>query len=201
MKQLNICIIGPLCAGKTTCIASMPDDFFASISSGKLIRAAQIDVSSGDLIDDNIVLSLIHSEMQKTKKHILHDGFPRTAAQATKFLEMEEKIDYLFYFNASYSNVLERVAKRLVCSNPNCQATYDTNIKTCPKCNSSLLSRPDDNPNAILKRYDIFVDHLKSIFDFCKSNNIPVVEIDANLKPIDVSKQLKYHLTKISQIG
>lgn len=202
MKRKNICIIGPLGAGKSTCISLLLNKDYTCISSGKLIRAAGLDVSSGKLIDDQLVVSLIFAEMCKTSKSIIHDGFPRTVEQGLEFLKLGEKIDYMFYLKLSDTDSFERVANRLVCSNPLCQSTYNRNdlnsangnICYCKYCGSTLTIRPDDNATAIKKRYDIFQVHLKDIITFCDNYNIPFVEINAKKTSIDICKEILAHL-------
>lgn len=197
----NICIIGPLGAGKSTCISLLASDDYTSISSGKLIRAAGLDVSNGNLINDQIVVSLIYTEMQKTTKSIIHDGFPRTVNQGLEFLKLGEHIDCMIYLKLSYEALYERVANRLVCSNPLCQATYNRNTEIaiegkyyCKFCNSLLSIRPDDNPVAIKRRYDIFQKNLNDIIHFCYIYDIPFIEIDAQKSSIDVCKEILIHL-------
>ena len=197
----NICIIGPLGAGKSTCISLLADHDFLSISSGKLIRAAGLDVSKGDLINDQIVVALIYAEMQKSNKSIIHDGFPRTAKQGLAFLELGEYINCVIYLNLPYETCYNRVCKRLVCSNPLCQASYSSNNATsfngkyyCNLCNSLLTVRPDDNVDAIRKRYDIFQQNLNDIITFCNIYNIPFVEISAEKSSVEICKEILEHL-------
>ena len=197
----NICIIGPLGAGKSTCISLLANDNFKSISSGKLIRATGLDVSKGDLINDQIVVSLIYTEMSKTTKSIIHDGFPRTADQALEFLRLGERIDCMIYLKISYETLYERVSSRLVCSNPVCQATYNRNTCVsiggkyyCKYCNSVLTIRPDDNSSAIKKRYNIFQHHLDNIISFCNIYDIPFIEIDAQKSSAEISKEILFYL-------
>lgn len=197
----NICIIGPWGAGKSTCISMLSNSNYISISSGKLIRAVGLDVSSGNLINDQIVVSLIYTEMCKSTKSIIHDGFPRTVNQGLEFLKLGERIDCMVYFNLPYEIICERVQNRLVCSNPLCQETYSRCEKNdddekyyCTKCHSVLTVRPDDNPAAIRKRYDIFQQNLNDIIRFCYIYNIPFIEIDAKKSSADICKEILTHL-------
>lgn len=197
----NICIIGPLGSGKSTTISLINNDNYTSISSGKLIRSTAIDVSSGDLINDKIVVALIYAEMCKTMKSIIHDGFPRTANQGLEFLKLGEHIDCIIYLKISYKTLLERVSNRLVCSNPLCQATYNRINENsyngkyyCKHCHSLLTVRPDDNTAAINKRYSIFLQNLNDIISFCTLYNIPFIEIDAQKSSFDICKEILVHL-------
>ncbi len=197
----NICIIGPLGAGKSTCISLLANNDYISVSSGKLIRATGLDVSNGNLINDQIVVSLIYTEMQKTSKSIIHDGFPRTFNQGLEFLRLGEKIDSMIYLKLSYEALYERVSNRLVCSNPLCQETYNRSSEIadngkyyCEFCHSLLTVRPDDNPLAIKRRYDIFQQNLNDIIRFCYIYNIPFIEIDAQKSTVDVCKEILVHL-------
>lgn len=197
----NICIIGPLGAGKSTCISLLANNNYISISSGKLIRAAKLDVASGNLINDQIVVSLIYTEMHKTTKSIIHDGFPRTVEQGLEFLKLGEKIDCIIYLNLPYQIVFQRVSNRIICSNPSCQATYNRNTEIsnngnyyCKHCHSLLTIRPDDNIIAIKKRYDIFQQKLNDIISFCNIYDIPFIEIDAQDSPTNICKSILHHL-------
>ena len=197
----NICIIGPLGAGKSTCISLLSTDNYDCISSGKLIRAAGLNVADGNLINDKIVLSLIYTEMKKSTKSIIHDGFPRTAEQGAEFIKSGEHINSMIYLNLPYKTLLTRVENRLVCSNPLCQATYNRNtaildngIYYCRHCHSILTVRIDDNPYAIRKRYDIFQKNLDGIIEFCHTYDIPFIEIDAQKSTEDICKEIMSHL-------
>ncbi len=197
----NICIIGPLGAGKSTCISLLSNDNYTSISSGKLIRATGLNVADGNLINDQIVVSLIYTEMQKSTKSVIHDGFPRTAEQGLEFIKLGEHIDLVICLNLPYETLLHRVSNRLVCSNPLCQATYNRNTEVsdngkyyCKRCHSILTVRPDDNSYAIQKRYNIFQQNLNDIIDFCYTYNIPFIEIDAQKPSADICKEIMSHL-------
>ena len=197
----NICIIGPLGSGKSTCISLLANDNYISISSGKLIRACGLDVSSGNLINDKIVVSLIYAEMNKTTKSIIHDGFPRTINQGLEFLKLGEKIDCMIYLNLSYENLYVRVSNRLICSNQLCQATFNRENEIakngqyyCHYCHSLLTVRPDDHPIAIKKRYDIFQQNLNDIIHFCEIYDIPFIEVDAQESSVDICKEILIHL-------
>lgn len=199
----NICIIGPLGSGKSTCISLMANDDYISISSGKLIRACGLDVSSGNLINDQIVVALIYTEMNKTTKSIIHDGFPRTVNQGLEFLKLGENIDCMIYLKLSYENLYKRVSNRLVCSNSLCQATFNRENEVaengqyyCHFCHSLLTVRPDDHPLAIKRRYDIFQQNLNGIIHFCKIYDIPFIEIDAQKSSVDICKEILEHLKK-----
>lgn len=199
----NICIIGPLGSGKSTCISLLANENYISISSGKLIRACGLNVSNGDLINDQIVVSLIYTEMNKTAKSIIHDGFPRTVNQGLEFLKLGENIDCMFYLKSSYENLCERVFNRLICSNPLCQATFNRQNEVaengqyhCHYCHSLLTVRPDDHPLAIKKRYDIFQQNLNDIIHFCAIYDIPFIEIDAQKPSVDICKEILVHLKK-----
>lgn len=98
----NICIIGPLGAGKSTCISLLANHDYKIISSGKLIRAAGLDVSKGDLINDQLVVSMIYTEMNKSTESIIHDGFPRTIEQGLEFIKLGEHINCIICLNLSY---------------------------------------------------------------------------------------------------
>lgn len=197
----NICIIGPLGAGKSTCTSLLSNDNYISISSGKLIRATGMNIADGNLINDQAVVSLIYTEMQKSTKSVIHDGFPRTAEQGLQFMKLGEHIDLVFYLNLSYETLIHRVSNRLVCSNPLCQTTYNRNTTVsdngkyyCKHCHSILTVRQDDNPYAIQKRYNIFQQHLNDIINFCHTYNIPFIEIDAQKPSLDICKEITSHL-------
>jgi len=105
--MLNLVLFGPPGAGKGTQAVLLAQTFnLVHLSTGDLLRqeiAAKTElgilaneiVSSGGLVSDSIVISMIEAKLTKSKDAIgfIFDGFPRTVPQAQALDELLAKHD------------------------------------------------------------------------------------------------------------
>lgn len=147
------------------------------ISTGELLRnecragtdlGRQIGaiLQSGQLLADSQINSMVAHRIAAAD--CLHgcilDGFPRTVAQAEfldNWLEQSGGAEVtVFDFLVSVDELIERLGKRRQC--PKCGCIFSTrgeplaNRMTCPNDRSLLVSRTDDQPDAIRNRLQIY---------------------------------------------
>jgi len=105
---------------------------------------------------------------------VLFDGFPRTVAQA-QFLDdlfptMGRKLEAAIYLNVSDTEILRRLAGRLICRS--CQTPYHLQLHPpaqsgiCDRCGGQLERRPDDIPELIRVRLRAFQRVTGSLVDY-----------------------------------
>lgn len=168
---------------------------YIQISSGDILRKAGFDLSSGQLVEDSIVVSLVKDAMKKVKGNIILDGFPRNVSQAKELEKQGITVDKIIYIKISQEEAVERAVNRLIC--PNCYATYTKTAYKPPKqegicdlCGKNLTQRVDDNEETIKRRFKIFENCTFPLLDFYKSKGIEIdvldTAVDSNSKILDM---------------
>jgi len=114
-------------------------------------------IAAGHLVDDDIVESIIRDRLASHDWNygFIIDGFPRNAAQAEFFLESYD-IDGVINLHLPDEEVQRRVLARRLCG----QCGLDYNLiahrpqreGTCDVCGGGLVSRADDNAEALAVR-------------------------------------------------
>jgi len=184
MEKKTIVFIGAPGAGKGSRIEECVKFGYTPISSGNLLRNAGFDLSSGKLIEDGIVVSLVKDAIEKTEGNIILDGFPRNISQAEELVKQSIKVDKIIYIKISQEEAVKRAVNRLIC--PNCYAVYTkTAYKPpiregiCDLCGEALIQRSDDNEETVRRRFSIFEDLTFKVIDFYKSIGIEIDVFDA----------------------
>lgn len=188
----TIIFIGAPGAGKGSRIETCVNNAnYTQISSGNLLRQAGFDLSSGKLIEDSIVVSLVRDAIEKAEGNIILDGFPRNVSQAEELERQNVKVDKIIYIKISQEEAVQRAVNRLICSK--CQAVYTKTAYKPPKkegvcdlCGADLTQRADDNEETARKRFKIFEELTFPLLDFYQSRGIQIdvfdAETDANDK-------------------
>ena len=102
---MNIVLLGCPGAGKGTQSAKLQDVFHLKhISTGDVLRAEIASgsalgqeiagiINKGNLVPDELMISLLENIVKTTDKGIIFDGFPRTVAQAKALDAMMKRLD------------------------------------------------------------------------------------------------------------
>lgn len=181
----TIIFIGAPGAGKGSRIKTCVEQGnFTQISSGNLLREAGYDLSSGKLIEDSIVISLVKDAIEKAEGNIILDGFPRKLSQAEELERQNVKVDKIIFIKISQEEAVARAVNRLIC--PKCQEVYTkTDFKPpkkegiCDLCGAELTQRADDNEETVKRRFRDFEELTMPILDFYKSKGIKIEVFDA----------------------
>ncbi len=162
-------IMGAQGCGKGTQAKMLTRDFdWVYICIGDIFRwniqahtklAAQVKriIAEGKLVSDEIVEEVIRSRLQEHDWNygFVLDGFPRNHSQATFLLENYD-IDAVIHIEIPDEVVFERVLSRRLCSG--CGLDYNlishrpARDNICDVCGGQLVSRPDDNRQALAER-------------------------------------------------
>ena len=205
---MNIVMLGSPGAGKGTYAAILSEKYgFPHISTGDLFRdvvkedtelgrKVQEIMDSGSLVPDDITLEILKKRLEEDdcKKGFILDGFPRNVNQADSLSTIID-IDVVFCFVASEDVILERLGGRLTCKK--CGAIFHMkNIPpkvegVCDNCGGDLYQRPDQMPEAIKKRLDIYRESTAPLINYYNdkgilkeiSSNPPIAEIDKIINP------------------
>ncbi|HNX10800.1 MAG TPA: nucleoside monophosphate kinase [bacterium] len=182
-----ISIYGPAAAGKTTqavkikekynlCQFSMGDTLRDIINSGsELGKKLKYQVENGILIDDELMIQVLHEVPELAKQGIVFDGFPRMLSQAKMLEEVLQgsgaQLEKVFLLKLSEDDVMRRIAAR-----------------------SQVEQRIDDlDPKAVAKRIAIFNQESQGLIDLYRQQGI-LVEIDGALSIEEVFAEICRHL-------
>jgi len=156
-------------------------------------------IKSGKLVPDSITEEMVRNRLEESdcERGFVLDGFPRTVGQA-EFLEehMNRKnmgLDAAIELTAKREVILERLGGRRVC--PNCGENYHLKNKRpvqegiCDKCSTALVQRPDDTPETINQRLEVYEMETRPLIDFYEKRGL-LIRIDANGELEEVSDNI-----------
>ena len=167
MKE-KLLFIGPPGAGKGT-----QANLFCSkygldhLSTGDLLRdevssgsdlglqASEI-MNKGELVSDELVLSIVEGRLDNIKKGWLLDGFPRNVSQANALKNLLEKINHPLEAVISIQIADDVLIKRLL-----------------------ARGREDDNEKVIVNRLKVYREKTSPLIDLYRKQGL-LVEIDGN---------------------
>jgi len=138
---MKLILLGPPGGGKGTVAKRLQAEFNIPVISTGVILRETIDkksklgtevnniMSKGILVPDHIILEIIKERIKREdcKNGYIFDGFPRNMEQV-KLLEKlnkghNEYIDYVFYFEIPFSEIIQRLSNRRVCKK--CSTNYN----------------------------------------------------------------------------
>lgn len=203
--------------GKGTQAQRLQGDFgFVQISTGEMLREAmragtelgkrvQEYIARGDLVPDDLVAAVLQERLAQgnTGSGVILDGFPRTVRQAEMLEEILAKHCWrlcgVLYLEASEEVVLQRLGGRRTC--PRCGANY--HIVTmppkvegrCDRCGTDLVVRPDDAPEAIRKRLEVYRQRTEPLVAFYSQRGM-LERIDAGGEVEEVYRAVKTAISR-----
>lgn len=144
-------------------------------------REVKSYVEKGLLVRDSIVVEILKQKLAEIskKKGFILDGYPRTIKQA-KALENIAKIDAIIQLKVPDWIIIERLSSRRICKN--CGEIYNLRYlkpkvdMKCDKCGGSLYQRPDDTPEVIKKRIEVYEQQTQPILEYYRKRGVPFVE-------------------------
>ena len=140
-------------------------------------QKVEVIIESGDLFPDALTVALVKERFQDddTKNGYILDGFPRTIRQADALAEFSD-IDAVINFIISDEQVVKRLSGRRLCKN--CGAGY--HIETlkpekegiCDNCGAELIIRPDDSPEAIKNRLEVYYEQTEPLINYYREKDL-----------------------------
>ncbi len=200
-------IMGIQGSGKGTQAKLMADDLeLEHVSVGDIFRwnvqhhtklGAQVKriMAAGHLVDDDLVEAVVRERLAQHDWNFgfIVDGFPRNARQAEFFLETYD-IDGVINLFLPDEEVMHRVLARRLCS----QCGLDYNLMahrprvadTCDVCGGSLVTRADDNPEALAVRLAAYHEETKPLIEIFERKEF-VATIDATRSVEEVQAAIR----------
>lgn len=199
---MRLILLGPPGGGKGTVAKRLQAEFnIPVISTGVILREAvekknklgvEVEniMSKGGLVPDHIILEIIKERIKREdcKNGYIFDGFPRNIEQENSLeklnKELNEYIDYVFYFEIPFDEIVKRLSNRRVCKK--CSTNYNLSFNppekdnTCDLCGGELYQREDDKEETIKNRLKVFAKQTIPLKKYYKEKKLLKV-IDANL--------------------
>ena len=155
-------------------------------------------MATGELVDDGLVEAIVQDRMRTHDWNygFVIDGFPRNARQAEFFLESYD-LDAVILLEMPDSEVTRRVLSRRVCSS--CGLDYNLlgrrpeKPDTCDTCGGRLVSREDDNPDALAARLRDYHSKTTPIIELFERKEF-VAKVDATMPIESVQADIRRQL-------
>ena len=212
---MNLIIFGAPGAGKGTQSAHLIETYrIPAIATGDILRAQrragtalgdQVKgyMDRGELVPDQLMIDLIKARLQKpdARDGFILDGFPRTVAQARALDEMltqlGRRIDAVIYLRVSRQVLIDRLSHRYSCRT--CDAVYNftpEQARSLPRCTvdgGELYQRPDDKPEIVANRIDVFLKHTAPLIDYYNAQH-KLENLDGQMVIDDVRDDITHRL-------
>ena len=216
---MNLILFGAPGAGKGTQTGSLIETYhIPAIATGDMLRAQRRagtalgeQVTSymdrGELVPDALMIDIIKDRLQKldAKNGFILDGFPRTVAQAealdaTLDTQLGRRVDAVIYLRVSRQVLIDRLSHRYSCRT--CDAVYNFTPKQAleaPRCTvdgGELYQRPDDRPEIVARRIDVFLKHTAPLIDYYTKQH-KLENIDGQMSVEDVRADITRRLSAL----
>lgn len=191
---MNIVLIGPPGAGKGT-QARMLQKFhhLDIISTGDILRdeikretsiglKIKETIENGFFPSDDLVLSVFEDFLKRQhgkEKGLVLDGIPRTLNQAQMVDKIFETLgiclNVAIQIAVDDQELIQRLSNRFICKT--CSASYTAELPprvvgVCDTCQGTdFMRRPDDEPEAIKTRLDIYNEQTKPLLQYYSQLN------------------------------
>jgi adenylate kinase len=209
--MMNIIFVGPPGAGKGTQAQIVSKTFkIPHISTGDMLRTEMDSgsklgnqvkdiVTLGKLVNDDLMNQIVKERLSKSDavSGFILDGFPRTLNQAKSLDEilksMGKQIDRVIYVDVPERVIVERLSARRMC--PKCGRNYNMITdppkadEMCDDCHVHLITRDDDKPETVKKRYEIYRELTSPVIAYYRQKNV-LFTIDGTMKMKDIEKHL-----------
>jgi adenylate kinase len=152
-------------------------------------------MASGLMVPDDIIEEVVHRRLDEHDWNygFILDGFPRNRTQ-TEFLLENYNLDGVIYIDVPDDVVIERMLARRVCAR--CGLDYNliahrpVVAETCDVCSGRLLTREDDQPEAIRRRLTEYHHQTQPVVDSFRRRK-PILVVDGTRSPDEIAAQIR----------
>ena len=190
---MNVILLGPPGVGKgTQGVLLAEGKGLKHMATGDILRAnrregtplgqeAQKYMDAGELVPDELIVAMVKDALAVLPKEqgVIFDGFPRTVPQAealdTALEELNRAVDRVVVLEADDDTLVKRIAGRRSC--PDCGSVFNVYFNppaqegVCDKCGASLVHRPDDNPETVQNRLNVYTEQTEPLIRFYESRD------------------------------
>lgn len=205
---MDIVLMGAPGAGKGTQAYKLEKALdYKHISTGDVLRAeiasgseqgkaiAEI-INEGNLISDEMMLSILKKTVKNTPKPIIFDGFPRTVKQAEMLKgmlsELGRTLGKAVVITLPEDTVVQRLSARKQCRLPDGtvkQIGPNFSLQQCQELEGEIFTRPDDTPEHVLHRLAVYHEQTEPIILFYQRANL-YAEVNGDQEPEKVFEEL-----------
>ena len=152
-------------------------------------------MAAGELVDDDLVEAIVRERLaiHDWNYGFILDGFPRNARQAEFFLESYD-IDGVINLELPDDVVHERVLARRLCSGCgldwNLLAHRPKEPDVCDICRAPLVTREDDNPEALTARLRDYHAKTAPVLELFERKEF-VASFDATQPVADIQAEIR----------
>ena len=164
-------------------------------------RQARESMERGELVSDELVAQVVRERMTdfSHSKGFILDGFPRNLSQADIFEEIVgETPVWVINIRVDEEVVMKRLSGRRHCMECGkiCNVYFSPPRKegVCDSCGATLVHRPDDHPDVIQRRLQVYREQTKPLAEFYSKKGC-YFEVDGNLDTETVFERISAHLT------
>lgn len=154
----------------------------------------------GELVSESLVVNLVVERLAApdAATGAVLDGFPRNLSQARALDEaLKERnaaVDLVIYLNVPEEALVARLAGRWECGT--CRTPYHEQTKPprvageCDQCGGALTQRPDDAPETVRRRLQVYFEQTAPLLDYYRSREV-LREIDGERPIAEVTAQIE----------
>jgi adenylate kinase len=169
-------------------------------------------INSGQLVSDDLTYEVLKSQLlkmldEKAPECLIFDGYPRNGAQVKDLGKLFTEISGLkgpvfFELQLPKEVVVERISGRLV--NPRTGTVYHKTQRPpkkegfCDVDGGELIQRPDDKPEVVADRFDVYQKGLSEMLVEIGSRGYFHYKFNGNVPVADLSQTLKAKLEELS---
>ena len=188
MTPCTIVLVGAPGAGKGTQATMLSQALdMPHVASGDLFRdnlrrktelglRAKTYMDAGELVPDDVTVAMIEARIAQADcaRGAILDGFPRTVSQAEALDCMlaarSARLRAVLYVEVPERELINRLGGRFVCRN--CQATFHAVFSPprqqgrCDVCGGELYQRPDDAPDTVRQRLQVYLEQTAPLIDY-----------------------------------
>ena len=219
---MRLVLMGPPGAGKGTQAKRMAEKFeLVHLSSGDIFRAEKASgsprgqklaeyMNAGALVPDEIVVEMMADAIKNAQAGLLLDGFPRTVPQAEsldrQLADAGVPLDAVVVIKADDDQIVERITGRRSC--PKCGKVYHVkylrpkNDNVCDDDQTELTQRSDDKEDVVRERLNAYYKQTEPVIGYYRERtSVPVVDVDGNASPDEVTAAIVAVLEKLQAKG
>lgn len=175
---------------------STGDLFRAEIAKGSPLGIQVKDIiNAGHLVPDDIVLNVMKEMFTHNyPKGFITDGFPRTVPQGEAFGQMLKEhgwtMDAIVLIKVEVEEIIRRLSARRQCED--CGIAFNLVSSppqvpwVCDKCAGKLVQRPDDEPQVVRERLNVYQEQTKAVVDYYRRKGM-LKEVDVTGLQVDES--------------